>query len=603
MAGAAILLLETFGCSTVANDVSSSSASSSTASSTSSTEVPVAGSSTASSATGSQTAAYTSGSAAIEVDSDTLTLTISGLSGGEKIYLAKTNPTATAVSKSYSRYITAGSGITLNTASSSSSGSSPSAPTGGTGGHTPFAPRDLTAADDEMSLSRWHCFIPQEFELDSTAVDARAAASSSVTQIDGAVGDTMRIYVDTDTSMNTYSAKAATLRAVGSYCYVWIIDSYYSETASGNKVNTTVAENIAAQFDAVYPMVRNVFGQESDYLLSSSGSASYAMASYSPTGEKVNIVLYDIANDYSENSVSSTGVAGYFYSKDYYYVGSRISNKGKYFYVDSAYANQDINDIYSTLAHEFQHMIHFGVKYIEQGLSSGTGYNEMLSMLCEDMMEAYFEDKLDGFDEDSSPMNRLPWFNELYYYSGLEYRSSSTVYALCSYASNYAFGAWLLRNYGGIPLLAEMSGNNSVDTTSIVAAVNEINGASLTMTDLLQAFARACIVDESGSGFNISVDNLSNGDGLYYSAGSYSYPLGAIDLWNLAELLPDTAASYTDSSYYKYDGPDLLASNEYIEVRPYGILLHDLGTATADTVTLTFSSATSSSLKMYVIIE
>ena len=580
MIAAGLVVSALLGCSNVASASSSSSSDGNSSAQTTSTT----------SATKTQTATYSSSSNpnVIKLDYTTKTLTISGVPTGAEIYLAKTNPTSTKVASTYSRYITSASGISLNKATSTSSPSTPSS----------------SSSSGGTSHPNWQCYLPPELSLSEGS--ARAATATTATQIDGIVGDTMSIYIDTESTLSTayYTAKDATLRAVGTYCYVWVIDDYYSTTASGAKVDTTVAENVATQFDAVYPMVRNVFGEESDVLLYYGSSTTYPMSSYSTTGTKVNIVLYDIAADYSSESTSSTGIAGYFYSKDYYYSGSNISNKGKYFYVDSAYANEDINDIYSTLAHEFQHMIHFGVKYIEQGISSGTGYNEMLSMLCEDMMEAYFEGALDGFDEEASPMNRLPWFNALYYYSGLEYREDSTAYALCSYATNYAFGAWLLRNYGGIPLLAKMSANAYKDTASIVAAVNSINSTSLTMTDLLLAFAQACLFEEADSGFNISVDALTSSSSSYYSSDSttYGYPLEAIDLWDLETLLPSTAATYTNSSYYKYDGPDLLHSNEYIEVRPYGILLHDLGTTTASTVTLTLSTSSSSSLKTYVYI-
>ena len=421
------VLLVLAGCTEISSDANSSTSSASNggSSSGSSSSFPTPGSSSSSgtsssgstsssstsTASGTQSAAYSADSSpnVIEVSSDTSELTISGLTSGQKIYLAKTNPTSSTISASYSRYITDATGMSLNTASSSSSSSgsssTPSTPGGTMPGHTPT--RDMDS--DEASMSRWHCFIPSDFELESVVESARAA-TSSVTQIAGTVGESLDIYVDHNytSDLTDFYTEAATLRAVGTYCYVWVIDDYYSTTASGKAVDTTVAEKIATQFDAIYPMVRNVFGEESDYLLSSSGSASYAMSSYSATGDKVNIVLYDIANDYSESATSTTGIAGYFYSRDYYYSGSSTSNKGKYFYVDSAYANEDINDIYSTLAHEFQHMIHFGVKKINQSLSSGTGYNEMLSMLCEDMMEAYFEGALDGFDEEASPMNRLP---------------------------------------------------------------------------------------------------------------------------------------------------------------------------------------------------
>ena len=575
-----------------------------------------------------QTATYTAASepTLLSVASDTLTFTITGLTSGQKLYLAKTNPTSTTVAKDYVRYVTKGSGITLYTASSQSrsalaagSGATDASAVSATGATVSAANADEAGAGAEVGgvpLPAWHCYIPSDAYTAQTSAVARAATTSSgVTQISGTVGESRNIYIDTDSKLQTFKAFPATLRAVGTYCYVWIVDSYYSTTASGNKVNSAVAQSIATQFDTIYPMVRNVFGEESDLLCSSlytPSNASYSMAEFSPTGAKVNIVLYDIAADYDEKTLSSTGIAGYFYSKDYVYNGTH-SNNGKYFYIDSAYANSNVNDIHSTLAHEFQHMINFGVKNIEQNLSPGTAYNEMLSMLCEDMMADYFSTALDDFTEDATPINRLPYFNKLYYNSGLEYRSDTTDLALCSYATNYAFGAWLLRNYGGIPLLAAMSANGYVDVPSIVAAVQAVSSSSLTIAELLQAFATACIVNKSDYGFNRAVAaataNVSAANSYYYSATgvSYGYPLQAIDLWALAATLPELYADYANngaySAYYKFDGPALLASNQYAELRPYGMTLHLLGTATASSVTLTFSKLGASAVEMYVIIE
>lgn len=543
-------------------------------------------------ATLAQAASYSASESpcVIEVDASTKTLTIAGLSSGKEIYLAKNNPTAEVVSEEYSRYLTAYSGLSVNKRTSAPSRSL-------------LSLADESAAED--GEPHWHCLIPDDSAVTVSADSARAAlsATSSVTQLSGTVGETKDIYVDTsvtsDGDLAGYKQKDATLRAVGTYCYVWIIDDYYSETASGSKVNEAVAETIAAQFDAVYPLVRNVFGEECDYLLSS--VACLEMSSYSSTGTKVNIVLYDIGADY--NSGEETGIAGYFYSKDYYSAAS-YSNCGKYFYVDSAYANEDINSIYSTLAHEFQHMILFGTKYIAKGVAPSTAYNEMLSMLCEDMLEVYFEDHLSGFTADASPISRLPLFNKLYYLSGLEYRTDESAYTLCSYATNYAFGAWLLRSYGGIPLLKEIASNNSADISSILLAVNAVNdSSSLSITDLLLSYSEACIFNNEGSGFNNAVSALTSDSDLYYADASYGYPLVAIDLWNLALQIPSTAASAKNSAYYRYNGPYLLAANEYAEVRPYGMLLHDLGTATSDTVSLTFSTNSTANLKMYVIIE
>ena len=62
------------------------------------------------------------------------------------------------------------------------------------------------------------------------------------------------------------------------------------------------------------------------------------MEDYSSTGTKINIVVYDIGNDYSLSENQKCGIVGYFYAKDYFYNYSEkgvTSNNGKYFYIDS----------------------------------------------------------------------------------------------------------------------------------------------------------------------------------------------------------------------------------------------------------------------------
>lgn len=49
----------------------------------------------------------------------------------------------------------------------------------------------------------------------------------------------------------------------------------------------------------MYLKIRNVFGEESNYLSSNTSLTSQiAMSGYSETGEIVNIVIYDIGKDY-----------------------------------------------------------------------------------------------------------------------------------------------------------------------------------------------------------------------------------------------------------------------------------------------------------------
>lgn len=571
-----------------------------TLSGTSSSGTSTSGTSTSGTTTtssSSTTVTYSEDSNIFEISSSVSSVTIEGLSSGKTIYLTKTNPTSSAISSSYTRYVTGASGISLSsgdiTSSSSSSGSSSSPTFPGTSGPRHCISLSLTDA------------LPQIEESSSRS------ATSSITKVTPAsytqsdVGTaTHSIYIDQDSDISTFKAETATLRALGEYCYVWVVsDNWTSSSASGEKINSEIAEKIASNFDSMYLKIRNVFGVESNYLSSNTSLTSQiAMSGYSETGEIVNIVIYDIGKDYS-NGTNSGSVVGYFYAKDYFYLSNpssvyKYSNKGKYFYVDAYFAVAYTSTVYSTLAHEFQHMIDFGVKSMENKLSSSTSWNEMKSMLCEDIMYETLCELDSDFSEDDSPVSRLPLFNRHYYDVGLEYKESSPeVYY--SYSNNYAFGAWLVRNNGGISLLHEIATNAYTDEKSLLNALSTTGASTTTMEDLLKNYTIACVLSKENSGFATSLtDSLLTLNG-------YSYSLNAIDLWNLASALPETYSECKSStSYYKFDGPALYGYNSQVTLRPYGITLQKVGTATSDTVTINFNtSSISTSQKVYLVVE
>lgn len=566
-----------------------------TLSGTSTSGTSTSGTTTTSSS--STTVTYSEDSNIFEISSSVSSVTIEGLSSGKTIYLTKTNPTSSAISSSYTRYVTGASGISLSsgdiTSSSSSSGSSSSPTFPGTSGPRHCISLSLTDA------------LPQIEESSSRS------ATSSITKVTPAsytqsdVGSATRsIYIDQDSDISTFKAETASLRALGEYCYVWVVsDNWTSSSASGEKINSEIAEKIASNFDSMYLKIRNVFGEESNYLSSNTSLTSQiAMSDYSETGEIVNIVIYDIGKDYS-NGTNSGSVVGYFYAKDYFYLSNpssvyKYSNKGKYFYVDAYFAVAYTSTVYSTLAHEFQHMIDFGVKSMENKLSSSTSWNEMKSMLCEDIMYETLCELDSDFSEDDSPVSRLPLFNRHYYDVGLEYKESSPeVYY--SYSNNYAFGAWLVRNNGGISLLHEIATNTYTDEKSVLNALSTTGASSTTMEDLLKNYTIACVLSKENSGFATSLtDSLLTLNG-------YSYSLNAIDLWNLASALPETYSECKSStSYYKFDGPALYGYNSQVTLRPYGITLQKVGIATSDTVTINFNtSSISTSQKVYLVVE
>ena len=535
-----------------------------------------------------------SGANVFEISASTSQLTITGLSSGKTIYMTNTNPTATTISSAYTRYVSSASGISLSTgdstSSSTSSGSAPSS-------------HDHPGRSHCLSLSLNSALpeITESLARSVSALETVTPAEYSQSDIGSA---TREIYVDQDSDISTFAQETATLRAAGEFCYVWVVsDNWTDSGASGEKIDSSIASSIASNFDAMYKKIRAVFGSESDRLSANTSiSSTVSMENYSETGTMVNIVVYDIGKDYSKGT-NSGSIVGYFYAKDYFVLASassiyRYSNKGKYFYVDAYFAANYTSTVYSTLAHEFQHMIDFGVKTMDQGIESSTAHNEMKSMLCEDIMYGTLEAIDSEFSEEDSPVSRLPLFNRHYADVGLEYKTSSPeVYY--SYANNYAFGAWLLRAYGGITLLHEFATNDAADETSIIKALGTTGSETDTMEELLKAYSMNCVLGEDESGFKTE---LSASDLTFEG---YEYTLNPIDIWNLADMLPESYAECKDSAdYYKFDGPYLYGYKTQTELRPYGMALHVIGTAEDESVTIQFNtSGISTAQRVYVVVE
>jgi len=559
------------------------------------------------SASGSKEESYSSSSLPniIEVPARTATVKISNLPSGKTLWLSKTNPTETLISSKYTRYVNSGSGISLETGNVSES-STTNVFNWLSGNHTasPCVSASLNRKFNENMRSA----------LSSARTVSITEPSKTVTQITPEVGSTKKmIYVDTNSSMSTYAPKNAILRAVGTSCYVWVIDDngkYWTDSSSpsenGQQINSAIAKSIADNFDKLYPMVRAVFGYESDDMIVQSGGSlnivKKAVNAYSDTGSMVNIVVYDIANDYSKGQTG--GTVGYFYAKDYYYnynySAAAFSNAGKYFYIDAYFTANSTAMVYSTLAHEFQHMIDFGVKTLatDGNLSSGAWYNEMKSMLCEDIMNKYLVDNNKDFTTEDGPFDRLPMFCRHYYDTGLEWRDNDDYNVYYSYANNYAFGAWAARNYGGISFINKIASNNSVDIVSIEAA----SGSSI--TEMLKNYTAACLLDSPKYGFNKDLSQTS------FVSNGYYYPMLAVDLWDLSEILPEFYQIHNQqvpkgiSTYYSVVGPVYFGYNSQQDLRPYGFTLSKIGVANSTVVTLNFNTTDiDDAQKTYIIIE
>lgn len=451
------------------------------------------------------------------------------------------------------------------------------------------------------------------------APSSRAVSTDSVDYKDFTKGYRRNFWADTDISSSiSYEQKAFTLRAGNSSCLVWVADDCYSAALSrGSKVTTAIAESIAATFAEHCGFEREVFGTESSMMIDEYNYANIDMASKSDTGTLVNILLYDIGNDYSSSNAS--GVIGYFSSKDYYVrrpsaEGNtkplRYSNEGKFFYIDAPFCNYNSSatgsfkfggtdgvsqTVISTLFHEFQHMINFGNKVIEGGVSDNPSWhNEMLSMLAEDLMAQQL-----GLDaKENVAANRIPLFNRAYYNSGLTEYLKDTGKSIYSYSTAYAFGAWIAREYGGPAFIENMSKNAKTGMDSITDAIYATTGKSVSPLVLYKKFIQACVYRNTFAqnyGYptlNKSIDSRKFAYGI--SAG-----LGRIDIFS-----SDYKYQYYDRSSDYYTGPCLISYDAAAdELRPHGFTIHYVGRATSDTVVLEFSQRQSSGEQIMIYVQ
>ena len=414
-------------------------------------------------------------------------------------------------------------------------------------------------------------------------------------------GATKDLWIDVPSNKETgipassdglYTKRTATLQAIRDNCYVWVV--------SGDGSNLTISENQADQladtFNNLYSKIRNVFGNESDLISRISGTTEILddISNVSDTGEMVNIVVYDIGGDYKEGQTS--GVVGYFWPKDYYSKKSdmtnvdsdsaavlRLTNEGKYFYVDSGFLTNYESMVYSTLAHEFQHMINYGEKTVASKMTYSTWFTEMLSMVCEDMVQQYL-----GIKDEDSPIGRLATFATYYYGSGLtDWLEGDNV--VISYAGAYAFGAYLARNYGGAALIKEIATNNYVDQQAITQALQSL-GKNETFDSVFKKYVQALVLSNPPT--------IVNAPSFNHKVQGIGGVMKAIDLFE---------GSIVDKHGKEYSlCPRLLGvdANSRVDLRPYGFSLHKIGyTDSAGTISLTFSSQVNDSERVYVLIQ
>jgi hypothetical protein len=276
------------------------------------------------------------------------------------------------------------------------------------------------------------------------------------------VGGKKNFWVEKNFGENVWVNRQATLMASGVYGNIWVIDENISPGTSENIISKTQAQELANRFDQIYPLTTNLLGYEYGGGPNGDGGID--------GDKKIQILVYDFYGKYywSEGMV----YAGYFSPKDFYTQeeideGDRKdkTNLAEIFYLNARNVITSPDYAYTLLIHEFQHMINFNRKYVEHGESAEVWYNEMLTTMAEDVIAPLIG--IGRTNPDHPISMRVPRFLDSYYKYGItEWGSASD-----SYAVIYAFGAYLVRNYGGPELLKRVLDNDKVDIDSLTSAL------------------------------------------------------------------------------------------------------------------------------------
>jgi hypothetical protein len=385
--------------------------------------------------------------------------------------------------------------------------------------------RAMPVPDVSVNELNFHLKLRQSAARLPRAVDSRPALRASIRAVDIGNRETFKAFLDHDNDSSTTEVirdvsatcvRKELISGTSKYVYFFLDDNDQGETGLN-----TVLDGILSYWSSIYTTNRDVFGEE-------------------PEGELNGVAV----NDFYILLSSRLYTAGYFYSGDMYPSGTsglEYTNEKKMFYLqypsNSEDLNRSISDLASTMAHEFQHMIHF---YQKRALNDP-------SYWLDESMSGYAE-YINGFkiENGQNQSKALQVEKYLSYVNQVsvnewhgQYDPSDFVHS--HYGQAYLFGTWLAQNYGS---------SGSVQSLLLVQLTEEAAVEAFTGEDFERTFAKfmmSILVNDSTSwtyGFK--------GLDLY---GTYSFGSGWADVTLSGPTMTLADVSTTNSgnhSIYPY---------------------------------------------------
>jgi hypothetical protein len=429
--------------------------------------------------------------------------------------------------------------------------------------HAAFSSNKRAFLQDLPAASRFSANLPPFSRAHARSSQAPQAAPPSY-----AVDTSAKSFL-IQTGPTTFTSIPTTLRAQGAHCNIWVANDVYGG------INPTRPGAMADAFEQIYLPATKLLGYE--YGGDPADPGTYGGVDGDP---RVQILVYDAGGE-------DSGLVGFFWPKDEFTqaeinsLGSDYSyiktNLAEMFYIDSWFFENEPQVTASTLVHEFQHMINFNQKTVIHELVSETWYNEMLSMLAEDVIGPKIG-ILPGSPGHPSA-DRISYFLDLYWFTGVDTwfdeDSGMEDAVIISYSLVYGFGAYLVRNYGGPRLIQAMSSNGAANHDSITQALRSVNGDnSLSFETALERYAEAFVYSTSRGippgkmSFDKTVTSESINGEVYTATGFDIW-----EMWSDPDISAQLWAQFGPNTHHK--GPFAFPLITGYTIEAHTLWLHD----------------------------
>ena len=303
--------------------------------------------------------------------------------------------------------------------------------------------------------------------------------------------------------------------------------------------------------DDIYDWDTNIYGQEWGDDASSIDSGLIG------NNDTINILIYNMNKE---------NLAGYFWAKDNFKTSKvPASNEKIMFYINSELYAVDEKETFTTLAHEFQHMIHFYQRGIKLSLDDSIWFDEMMSEATEDLVATKLKykgprnvDYRDGSAGGAyNSKGRYPGFNEYNYISLTNWNNN-----IINYYNVSSFGAFVLRNYGGAKTLHDMMYSKDSSELAVLDATGETD-----FETLLNKWAEGVILSDVDD-LDSSKPTYNTGDFTETTYNGITYKLGSINFFNY-DPKPTMSSSKTlnkDANLYYKVGDGKISGEVKIDV-------------------------------------